>query len=64
MQYLDHKHFTITSKVTECQVKSGFAIKYTQGDSDVISFHIHSFISPQNVIAKKEYKKQNLTKLN
>ena len=60
MQYLDHKHFTITSKVTECQVKSGFAIKYTQGDRDVISFHIHSFISPQNVIAKKRIQKTEL----
>jgi len=29
-----------------------------------VSSFIHSFISPQNVIAKKEFKKQNLTKLN
>jgi len=30
----------------------------------VIRQLLHSFISPQNVTAKKQYKKQDLTKLN
>ena len=28
IQYLGHKHFTITSKVTECRIKSGFLIMH------------------------------------